>query len=239
MRTLLHNINYNDMSTLRDIVYMVMDELKLSSDDSYFNEDHVAYLASKYRAFLLKQKYSDIKKPIPESNLSTICLELMEVPAISGEPCEGGSYLRSVLKVPFMLGSSVPRVYPTDYYSATEITYVHRNKMRYVGNNKYLSNIIYCSLGPDNYLYFKSVNPQYIYLRKVRVTAIFSDIDDVYSLMCSDEGIPCDSMDANFPLEDALIPPLIEFIVKELRGPEYAQKDEENDANDNLDDNRR
>nr|DAU83961.1 MAG TPA: Structural protein [Crassvirales sp.] len=50
------------MSTYREIVFMIMDELKLSSDDSYFTEDHIIFLASKYRAFLLKQRYSDIKK---------------------------------------------------------------------------------------------------------------------------------------------------------------------------------
>lgn len=222
------------MSTFKEIVYMCMDELKLSSDDTYFTEDHLIFLISKYRAFLLKQRYSDIKKSIPESNLSTICLDLMEVPAISGEPCEGGVYLRSISKVPYMMRCSMPRVYPIDYYQG-EITYVDRNRMKYVGHNRYLSNIIYCSLGPDNYLYFKSVNPQYLYLEKVRVTAMFSDVEETFSLQCTDEGKLCELMDAEFPLESALIPPLVELVVKELRGPEYAPKDETNDANDNLD----
>lgn len=218
----------------REITYMIMDELKLSSDDSYFTEDHIAFLVSKYRAFLLKQRYSDIKKPIPESNFSTICLDLIEVPAISGEPCEGGSYLRSSSKVPFMMRSSMPKVYPIDYYQG-EITYVDRNRMKYVGYNKYLSNIIYCSLGPDNYLYFKSVNPQYLHLEKVRVTALFSDIEETFDLQCTEEGKICDLMDADFPLESSLVPPLIQLVVQELRGPIYSPSDEKNDANDNLD----
>ena len=67
--------------TWREIIYMCSDELKLSSDDSYYTEDHLKFLISKYRSFLLKQRYSDIKKFIPESNFSTICLDLMEVPA--------------------------------------------------------------------------------------------------------------------------------------------------------------
>lgn len=222
------------MSTYRQIVYMIMDELKLSSDDAYFTEDHVLFLSSKYRAFLLKQRYSDIKKSIPESNLSTICLELMEVPAISGEPCEGGTYLRSKVKMPFMMQVSTPRVYSIDFYQG-EITYVDRNRMRYVGYNKYLANIIYCSLGPDNYLYFKSSNPQFLYLEQVRVTAMFSNIVDTFTLQCSQTDKPCDIMDSEFPIEDSLVPPLIELVVKELRGSEYAPKDEINDANDQLD----
>ena len=42
--------------TLRELVFMVLDECKIHSDDSYFNEDHVSFLLSKYRAFLLKKE---------------------------------------------------------------------------------------------------------------------------------------------------------------------------------------
>ena len=75
--------------TWREVVYMCNDILKLGSDDSYYTEDHLLFLIAKMRSLILKQRYSDIKKFIPESNFSTICLDLMEVPAISGEPCEG------------------------------------------------------------------------------------------------------------------------------------------------------
>jgi len=56
------------MSTFRELTYMALDELKLMSDDSYYTEDHVLFLLNKYRSFLLKQRYSDIKKQMPESN---------------------------------------------------------------------------------------------------------------------------------------------------------------------------
>ena len=58
------------------------------------------------------------------------------------------------------------KVYPTDFFQG-EITLVSRERLRYVGHNKYLKNIIYCALGPDNHLYFKSSNPQHLYLKKV------------------------------------------------------------------------
>ena len=219
--------------TWREIIYMCSDELKLSSDDSYYTEDHIKFLISKYRSFLLKQRYSDIKKFIPESNFSTICLDLMKVPAISGEPCEGGVYLRTTKKVPFMMGIKQPRVYPVDYYQG-EITYISRDRMKYVGFNKYLSNIIHCSLAPDNYIYFKSSNPQYLYLEKVRITALFSDAEETFGLQCDEDGQICELLDSDFPLESALVSPLVELVVKELRGPEYSPEDKVNDANDNL-----
>lgn len=223
------------MSTYKELVYMVLDELKLYSDDALYTEDHVIFLLGKYRTFLLKQRYSDIKKQIPESNYQTICLDLIEVPAISGEPCEGGTYLRSKEKIPFLMKIGTPRVYSIDYYQG-EITYVSRERMRYVGYNRYLQNIIYASIGPDNYLYFKSFNPQYLYLEKVKMTGIFEDPKAASDLQCPDENgdTTCDILDRIFPIEDALVPPMVELIVKELLGAEYRPKDEVNDAKDEL-----
>ena len=219
----------------KDIVYMVLDEIKSTSDDAFFTAEHVLLLVNNYRNFILKQRYSDIKKPIPESNYQTICLNLIQVPAIAGVPCEGGTFLRSKEKVPFMMKIGTPKVYPINYYLG-EITYVSRERMRYVGYNKYLQNIIYASLGPDNYLYLQSSNPQYLYLEKIRLTGIFENIESVSDLLCDDSGdsINCDIMDKTFPIEDALVPPIIELVVKELLSAEYIPKDETNDAKDEL-----
>ena len=223
------------MSTYKELVYMCLDELKLYSDDALYTEEHIMFLLGKYRTFLIKQRYSDVKKQIPESNYQTICLDLIEVPAISGESCEGGFYLRSKEKIPFLMKIGNPRVYPIDYYQG-EITYVSRDRMRYVGYNKYLQNIIYASLGPDNYLYFKSFNPQFLYLEKVRMTGIFEDTLAASELQCPDESgdTVCDILDKTFPIEDALIPPMIELVVKELLGAEYRPDDKTNDAKDEL-----
>lgn len=221
------------MSKYSELVYMVLDEIKGMSDDHSFTEDHVIFLLDKYRGLLLKQRYSDVKKQIPESNYQTISLELIQVPAISGEPCEGGTYLRSKDKIPLPMQIGVPRVYPTDYYQG-DITYVSRDRMRYVGNNKYLKNIIYCSINPDNYLYFKSSNPQFLYLDSVKFTGIFQDPIEVSKLELDNENTNCDILDSVFPLEDALIPPLIELVVKELLGANYRPADSINNANDDL-----
>lgn len=223
------------MSTYKELVYMCLDELKLYSDDALYTEEHIMFLLGKYRTFLIKQRYSDVKKQIPESNYQTICLDLIEVPAISGEPCEGGSYLRSKEKIPFLMKIGNPRVYPIDYYQG-EITYVSRDRMRYVGYNKYLQNIIYASLGPDNYLYFKSFNPQFLYLEKVRITGIFEDTLAASELQCPNENgnTVCDVLDREFPIENALIPPLIQLVIEELTKSEYKPEDKENNSDDDL-----
>lgn len=220
--------------TYREIVYSVLDLLKESSDDSFYTEDHVLFLVSKMRSAILKQTYSNIKKEIPESNYQTICLDLIEVPAIAGEPCEGGSYLRSKQKIPTALPIGSTKVYPVDYYQG-EITYVSRERMRYVGHNRWLQNIIYASLGPDQYLYFKSSNPQYMYLEKVRMTGVFEDTEAASELQCDSDGnTPCDVLDTEFPLEEGLVSTLIEMATKFLSGSIYKPKDESNDASDDL-----
>lgn len=214
---------------------MVLDELKLYSDDAMYNEEHIMFLLSKYRAFLLKQRYSDIKKHIPESNYQTLCLDLEVIDAISGKPCMNDTYLRSKEKIPFLMQIGTPRVYPTDYYQG-DIAYVSRDRMRYTGYNRYLKNIIYCSLGPDNYLYFKSSNPQFLHMEKVRFTGIFQDAEEASSLQCSNDGTDneCDVMDKVFPIEEALVPPMIELVVKELSGAIYRPNDDNNNAKDDM-----
>lgn len=221
------------MSTYRELVYLVLDELKLTSDDAMFNEEHVMFLLGKYRGFLLKQQYKDVKKEIPESNYQTVCLDLIQVPAITGEPCEGGTYLRSKEKIPHLMTIATPKVYTEDYYQGN-ITYVSRERMKYVGYNRWLPNIIYASLGPDNYLYFKSFNPQYLYLEKARLTGVFEDPEKAAELDCEKNEGECDVMDTKFPLEEALIPQVIELVVKELSRPEYLPEDKQNNADDNL-----
>lgn len=221
------------MATYRELVFMCLDMLKLSADDSYFTEDHCIFLLNKYRGMILKQQYRDVKKEIPESNFQTLCLDLIQVPAIAGEPCEGGTYLRSKEKVPFLINVTTPRVHTEDFYQG-DITYVSRERMKYVGYNKWLSNIIYASIGPDNYLYFKSFNPQYLYLEKAKLTGIFEEPEKAAELECNKEEGICDILDMKFPLEEALIPQVIQYVVRELSGALYKPEDSGNNANDDL-----
>lgn len=222
------------MSTYKELVYMVLDEIKNISDDSFFTEDHVIFLLNKYRTFLLKQRYADVKKQIPESNYQTICLTLSKYNNID-DICGTELYLRSNEKIPNLMKIGSPMVYPIDYYQGT-VTYISRERMKYVGYNKYLQNIIYVSLGPDNHLYFKSSNPQYLYMEKAKMTGVFEDSEAASKFNCQeeDEITSCDILDKDFPLESALIPTMLELVVKELLGASYRPEDSENNATDDL-----
>ena len=68
------------------------------------------------------------------------------------------------------------------------------------------------------------------------MTGIFEDSQAASELQCPNENddTVCDILDKTFPIEEALIPPMIELVVKELLGAEYRPKDESNDAKDEL-----
>lgn len=229
----------------KEIIYLCLDEIKSVSDDSFFTEEHILFLVSKYRNMIIKQRYSDVKKPIPESNYQTICLDLEPTEAIDTSStgvniCGNEIFLKSSEKVPYIMPIGATKVFPVNYYVG-EITYVSRERMKYVGYNKYLQNIIYASIGPDGHLYMKSNNPQFAYLEKAKVTGIFEDIEAASNLECGDDdndenngNTPCDILDKEFPLEEALVPPIVELVVKELLGSAYRPADFQNNSMDDL-----
>lgn len=230
---------------VKELVYSILDLLKTHSDDSYWTEEHIIFLCKKYRSFLIKKEQDKEKGSqdvASEFEYQQICLDLEKVPAIDGEPCTGGYYLRTAQKIPKILEGTKPRVYPVDFFQGINITYVSRDRMRYVGNNPYLKNIHYVAIGPDFHLYMKSQNPQFLYMKKLRMSAIFEDIDEAAGLLCDSDGESqsCDVLDMEFPIRDYLVPPLIELVVKELAGSFLRKSDEVNNAKDDTPDlNRR
>ena len=191
------------MSTYSEVTSMVLDELKVNSDDSYFNEDHVMFLIDKYRSFLIQQKYKN--EPV--------------IPSVGKKP------------LPMMYSFGTIQVTPYDYFQSAHIVIIPKERMRFVGENRYSKNIIYCTLDAQNYLVFKSMNPQAYYLDFVRLTAIFDNPRVASEFKCEEI---CDSDNMQIPIEDAMIPQLIEFIVKELSGVVYKKEDVNNNAQDDL-----
>lgn len=225
---------------VKELVYIILDELKILSDDSTYTEDHIIFLLKQYRKFLIK-KEKDKDKASADSTSDfeeqqQICIDLEETDTCCGQPCSEGEYLRSKQKLPKILEGTFPRIHPMNYYDNIRVCFVSRDRMKYVGTNKYLQNIIYASVGPDYHLYMTSNNPQFVNLEKIRMTAIFEDFDEALDYQCDDQGnsAVCDVLDAEFPISGHLVPPLIELIVKELSGSVYRLKDFNNNAADDL-----
>ena len=227
------------MATFREMVYMVNDLLKLNSDDSFYTEEHILFLLSKMRSLLLMRNYTQTRNstfsPLSEQNKQEICLDL-ETADMLAYGC-AGNWLRSVHKLPEQLDISTLSVYPVNSMLHSTIRFIPEERMPYVGYNKWLKNIIYCSKAGDGHLYMHGRDSQFLFLEKVKASGIFADPEEAAKYSCDPDGEGgCEIMDQNFPLEEAMVPSCIEMVVQELSGSRFAPKDNKNNAKDDLSD---
>ena len=219
----------------KELIHMINDELRQESDDTYYTLEHIQFLCNKYRARILKSEYDTrAKKQISESVYQTINLTLEEV-SPNGESfvCDGGSLLRSKEIIPTLIaGLGDPMVYPLDFYNGDRISYVPKNRMKFVGHNKWMNTIIYCSLHPDGHLYFTSQNAQFRFLEKANIIGVFEDADAASELDNSNNN--CDLMERDYPIEGYMVPSLINLVVRELLVAEYSPEDNANNAHDDA-----
>ena len=226
----------NNSITYREIVYFVIDELKEFSDDTTYTPEQIIFLADTMRSRLLYEKYKDARKGEPaRSNYQTISFNLIQVPALAGTSCYG-TFLKTDIKLPTLLNIGIPHIYSSTsdkaiyYFNNEHFTLIPMERMPYVGNNKWLSNIIYVAKGPDDYLYLKSSNPQFLYLKNLSIDAIFQNPKDIIELC----NCNCDLLDSYFPIEESLVHILISNIVAELSGVKYQPTDKVNNAKNDM-----
>ena len=121
---------------VKELIYACLDLAKAAtSGDSFFTEDHVLFLCKKYRSFLIKKEQEKEKSSTDvasEFEAQQVCLNLEKVAAIDGSPCTGGYYLRTKEQIPNILEGNLPRVYPIDYYQGVNISYISRDRIRFV-----------------------------------------------------------------------------------------------------------
>lgn len=220
--------------TWREIIYIIEDITKQISDDSNFNEDHIAFLCSKYRNTIINQQYLTGKKTINDANYQLICLNLH--PKVT-DICPNEQVLISNEEVPFTMPLGIKQAYPIDNYTIkNKFSYVTINRLPYIGN-KFTKNNIYVSIGPDNHLYIKGENENFLFLNKIQFKAIFEDIQksSILEYQCKTGCSECDYLDARFPLEDAFIGVLMLYVINDITRGVYNLRDTDNDAFDRSD----
>ena len=227
------------MATFGEMIYSVLDLLKETSDDAFYTEEHVQFLLVKMRALLLEKKYKNTRNSsyqvVSEENKQQVCLSLE--PATKLESGCGGIWLRSTATIPNLLEVGSPVTCTGHDLLATNVTFIPRERMPYVGYNKWLKSIIYAARSIDGHLYLTSANPQFKYLAQAGLTGVFSDPEAAARLSheACQTGI-CDIMEQAFPLEARLVPSCIELVVQELTGARFAPQDKVNNAKDDLSD---
>jgi len=235
------------MSTYREVVFIIRDLIKLNTSQSYFEEEHVIYLMHQYRMFLLKQRYSDIRKDIADINFQTIKLPMALYPTSTNNYIrpDVGQCLKSTFIVPAIINvNSVPSTTTRvrNFLTGKLYTFINFDRLHFIGSNKWLKNIIYCATGTgaDNgYLFIKAGNTTYtgtgtedIITTGVLLTSLFENPLDAYAL---DSAITQKAkLDFIFPLEAPLIPNLVDMVLKELLGAAYRPTDDVNNEDDNM-----
>lgn len=226
------------MATFREVIYSALDLLKEKSDDAFYTEEHMLFLATKFRAYLLERKYKKSRnkafQAMSGENTQQICVSLERTDLLPFG-CSG-SWLKSTEKIPSTLEVGELKISTINEMLHSNVTMIPAERMPYVGYNKWLRNIIYAAKGADDYLYLSSINPQFLFLKNAKLTGVFSDPAEAAAMACDDSGetIACDVLDQEFPLEAALIPSCIELMVQEIAGPRYAPEDKANNAKDDL-----
>jgi hypothetical protein len=216
----------------KDVVYMISDELKLNPDDSDFNEEHILTQIDRYRSFLLKQKYADIKKDIPLQNYQLIRVAL--------PVSTTNTVFQSNELIPKIMSIGNTRVYNDSYYDENFI-FTTKDRMKWVGYQQFTPNFIFCSIDPNHKLsvlcknntlltnLLPTNNPNKI----IYIYAIFEESIDANDTKYGTADI--DILDKEFPLEESLISPLTQMVVKELSVGLTVPNDTINNANSDSD----
>lgn len=213
------------MQTYRTLVYMVLDELKILSDDSLWENEHIIQMLNKYRALLFSQKYKGKKVEIPFSFYQRLNVSF-------GQQLAGTNVYKSTKKVPNII--DISGLWQYAFISASgvaseNLNFVNPSKFKFSGLNKWLVNQAYITVDYNNYMYIKKSNPS-IYNQLVFDVILDNpiDINDFNSL-----GI-IDYLDIEFPCDEALIQPIIDLCLKELGIMNQQDRDTTNNASDDA-----
>lgn len=223
--------------TYKELANMVLDFAKLYSDDSDITIEHIIGLAKPYRAMLLDQKYNQSrtwKKPADE-NYQTLCLHLENITDTNG--CDSPYMAKSIEKIPRTLDIGTVSVFSKNL-SLYNISFTSMNKLKFAGSNRYTRNQI-CAAIFNEYLYLASGSPSVTYMEKIQLSGVFDDVEKATALEgnCNDSSSGqdnCDPLDNAFPLEEALLPQLLDYLLRQTIGAAYRPEDPQNNANDDL-----
>lgn len=218
------------MSTYRDAIYMVLDQLRIISDDSLWEPEHIIYLLNKHRAFIIKQRYSGRKKDVPLATYQSFKVQLND--------WSGNNTTTSTTKLPTVLNlngieleSSI--TIPDNNIQDLNVNLVPIDRLKYVGYNTYLFHQIYVSIGYDNKLYLKCAESIDRLPTTLQCNMILENPMDVIPFLPIEDS-PMNTIDLEFPVEEALVAPIVDMVIKELASSNYLPSDNKNNASDDM-----
>lgn len=214
--------------TYREMVYIIMDELRILSDDTIWENEHFVFILNKYRALLFKQRYSDRKREIPSAYYQTLNIECDQYNS------DKNTY-QSKYRIPNLIDMNNIWLYISsdDGIENENFNFINPYRFKTLGYNKWLNNKKYCTIGVDNYYYLKLPSSETQESLSVNLYAVLDNPIDINSSSFLGERIvQTDPLDCEFPVEEALVQPIIDLCLKEIGQLNQLPRDILNNAMD-------
>ena len=209
------------MSTYREVIYMVLDQVKMKVDDNHLEPDHIVSIINKYRASLLKNKYGgQVKKVIPPAYYQTLTIEV--------DP----NTKKSLRKLPKLLDidgmNFTTSIDAVNVLNTFKITLVSPDRFQYLGHNRYLSTILYGTITLDNYFKVR-------YSGTIPSTFLISGLLENPMDIIEFSGLEiADPLDLEFPMDEGLMMDLMAATLKEVAGIRIFPEIDKNNAREEL-----
>ena len=236
-------------------MFSVLDSVKIFSDDSVWETDHIVSILTKYRSLLFNQKYKGKKVEIPFAYYQRLNVYF-------DTSYNGGLTYKSIKQLPNILDTTNLWQYTfvhNDGMRTENLNFINPQKFKVVGYNKWLKGQVYITIDLDNYMYAKipaissgnSINliseyetgtlisedglnqlvvenlvDSYVYYDTILDNPI-----DGYRFNDNDE---LDVLDFIFPCEESLIQPIIDLCVKEIAAINGITRDVTNNATEDI-----
>ena len=247
------------MRNYRELVYSVLDELKMFSDDNVWETGHIVSALNKYRALLFTQKYKGKKVEIPSAYYQRLYV------VFDTTYNESKLIYKSLNKIPLILDITDLWKYTfvsNDGITSENMNFISPQRFKNTGYNKWLRNQIYVTIDLDNKMCIKdsSLTPKILVgigggLSDDDESALISE-DGLFQLVSEDTGElyvyydvildnPIDGyrfnndeslevLDFDFHCEESLVQPIIDLCLKEFGNLRNQRTDIQNNSYDDL-----
>lgn len=241
------------MKTYRDMIFIVLDELKIMSDDSVWEYEHIVALLNKYRAMLIKQRYLDKKVPMPSAFYQRLKLSF-DINFYRGR------IFKSTKKLPAITGNSMLNLHTflfMDNGYQLNVNLINSQQFRVISYSRWPLKETCGTIANDGYMYIYSpagaVIPAFMdnngdiiveedAAEKILVSEVFKNQILYYDTILDNpldiiefNKLTVDSfLDVEFPCDESLSHVIVSLCLDELSKAMAIPRDEVNNANDDI-----
>lgn len=245
--------------TYREMVYFLMDQAHIFSDDSVWENEHFVVILNKMRSLLFNQKYKGKKVEIPFAWYQRLNV-YFDVSYKNGEIYQSIKQLPNILDITNLWQYTFVH---NDGMRTENLNFINPQRFKNVGYNKWLKNQVYITIDLDNRMYAKSpIN------NELNSSALIGNewdgINEIQSILISEDGLnqliseelqdsfiyydtildnpiegyrfnddnSLDVLNFIFPCEESLIQSIIDLCLKEIGVISGISRDVTNNASD-------